>query len=362
MGILFQEVNVTENKLKIGLLGAGYIANFAHMPTLTRLKNGNLVAVCDEDIVQAQSSALKFNIPHAYVNLNEMLEKEHLDLVDICLPPQKHAEVLLKIIEQGINCLVEKPLTVTTADADKVIALAAKNKVHLNVIHNYSVVPAIQRAKAMVNKGMIGEIVGVHINHFVLPHERYLKPEHWCHGLPGEYFSDLAPHLAMLLVEFLGPANRVTSVVRKINVSRPLRFDELRVIVWTPKGIGTIDCSLNCPSFTTTIDIIGMKGQINVDGDYQTVVLHRAVGHRMSAFSRGALGVNDIISRLSALTKTSANVLIGNYRPLTYGHGYLIENCVRALQGEGEYPITTYNARESVHLLELAFEQVERQL
>jgi predicted dehydrogenase len=349
---------MTENKSAIGLLGAGYIANFAHLPTLSRLKNGNLVAVCDEDMLQAQMTALRFNIPHVYASLAEMLEKERLDLVDICLPPQKHTEVLLKIIEQSINCLVEKPLTVTTADADKVIALAAKNKVQLNVVHNYSVVPAIQRAKAMVTQGMIGEIVGIHINHFVLPHERYLKPEHWCHELPGEYFSDLVPHLAMLLVEFLGPANRATSVVRKINANRPLRFDELRVIAWTPKGIGTIDCSLNCPSFTTTVDIIGTKGQITTDGDYQTVVLHHAVGHRMSAFSRGVLGVNDIVSRTSALTKTTANVLAGNYRPLTYGHGYLIENCLRALQGEGEYPISTYNARESVHLLELAFEHV----
>ena len=345
-------------KINIGVVGAGYIANFAHLPPLSRLREANLIAICDQDITKAKMVAEEFSIPKVYSSLEEMLSSEHFDLVDVCLPPQEHSNALVKILEHGINCLVEKPLTVTTDDADAVISLAQQNKLNLYVIHNYSVIPAVLRAKKLVAKGAIGEIEGLHINHFVLPHLRYLEPKHWCHELHGKYFSDLAPHLAMLLVECLGPVNSVDAVASKLSTDSPLRFDELHITAHTPKALGTITCSLNCPSFIFTMYIIGTKGAIHLSGDYHAVVHYRPTGHYLSAWSRGMVGVRDIITRTSALIRTSAGVLTGRYTPLTQGHRYLIQHCLWALQGKGSYPIDTFNAREAVRLLEMAFQQI----
>ncbi len=350
---------MTARKISVGVVGAGYIANFAHLPPLSRLHEANLTAICDQDIIRAQKVAKQFSIPKVYSNLEEMLSNERLDLVDICLPPQKHKDALLKALEHGLNCLVEKPLTVTTADADTVISTARENKVNVYVIHNYSVVPAVLKAKTMVAKGVIGEVTGVHINQFVLAHERYFEPNHWCHSLPGEYFSDLAPHLAMLLVEFLGPVNKVETIVAKVSSNSPLRLDELRIIAQTPKALGTIACSLNCPSFIFTMDIVGTQGAIHLSGDYQAVVYCRPVGHYMSAWARGLVGVRDILTRTAALARTSAGVLVGKYAPLTMGHSYLIQRCLWALQGKGNYPIDTSKTREAVRLLEMAFQEIK---
>ncbi len=350
---------VTARRISVGILGAGYIANFAHLPALSQLREASVIAICDEDLAKAQSAAEQFGIPNVYSSLEEMLSNGHLDLVDICLPPDKHKDALVKTLEHRVNCLVEKPLTVITADADAVISLAQENGEAVYVTHNYSAVPAVLRAKELVAGGAIGQIVGVHINHFVRPMPRYLDPNHWCHNLPGEYFSDLAPHLAMLLVEFLGPVSKVEAVAMKLSPDSPLRLDELRVIAQTPKAIGTINCSLNCPSVTLTMDIVGTQGAIHVSGDYQAVVHYRPTSSEMSAWARGLVGVRDILARTSALARTSGNVLIRRYTPVTQGHRYLIQRCLWALQGKGNYPIDTSQAREAVRLLEMAFQQIE---
>ena len=350
---------MTAKKVSVGVVGTGYIATFAHLPSLSQLPEAKLNAICDQDIVKARNVAKRFNVPMVYSSLDEMLSNEKLDLVDICLPPQQHKQAILEVLNRHINCLVEKPLAVTTADADAIISAAQENKVNVYVTHNYSVVPVISQAKRIVAEGAIGKVIGVHIEQFVLPHERYFEPNHWCHSLPGEYFGDIAPHLAMLLVEFIGPVTEVTARSAKLSDS-PLRFDELRLIARTPKALGTITCSLNCPSFLFAMDIIGDQGAIHLSGDYQALAYYPPVGHYVSAFTRGMNGVKDIMSRVIALTRTSLGVLTGRYSTLTYGHRYLIQRCLLTLQGKDNYPVDTLNAREAVNLLELAFKQLER--
>lgn len=344
-------------EIRVGIVGSGYIANFAHLPAFSKIPYAKLCAICDKDIKKAEEVARRFRIRGVYDVLEEMLSKEDLELVDICLPPQEHKRAIMEVLERGINCLVEKPLTVTVEEADEVIALAQKKGVGLYVIHNYSAVPAVRKAKNLVKQGKIGEIVGVHINHFVIPHERYFPQDHWCHSLPGEYFGDLAPHLAMLLVEFMGPAEEIKATAARLS-SYPFRFDELRITARNSKALGTIACSLNSPTFIFTMDIIGTKGTIHVSGDYQAVICYTPQSHFASAFERGLIGVRDILTRVKALIHTSVGFLVGRYKPLIYGHRYLIEQSILAIKGKGKYPIDLFEAREAVRLLQEVFKQI----
>lgn len=262
----------------------------------------------------------------------------------------------MKALGKGLPCLVEKPLTVATADADAVIALAREKGLSLHVIHNYSAIPAVLRAKALVAEGVIGRVVGVHINYLAPSAPRHLDPEHWCHSLPGDYFSEVGPHLTMLLVEFLGPVCGVESVVTKASSHPSVRVDELRLIARAQEGLGTITCSLNCPSRIMTLDIWGTGGAIHVNGDYQAVVRRGPIDSSMNAWARGLTGAKDIMARTTALAWTSANVLARRYAPETQGHRYLIQRSLRSLLGKGTYPIDTSLAREAVKVLEGAFE------
>jgi predicted dehydrogenase len=287
-----------------------------------------------------------------------MLGREELDLVDICVPPDRHRDVLVRVLEKDFPCLVEKPLTITTVDADAVIGVANSRRVPLFVIFNYSFIPGIMKAKKLVAKGAVGEVVSVHVNHGVPWPPRHLKPDHWCHNLPGDYFSELGPHLAMLLMEFLGPAQEVKALALKRTNLPHVRMDELHILARCGGAAGSISCSLNCPSRLLTVDILGTEGALHVDGNSQAVVRYGPLDSSMNAWARGMAAARDISTRATALAGTAAGVLSGQYQVETYGHRYLIQRCLRALRGQQEYPVDVGKARETVRLLELAFAEV----
>jgi predicted dehydrogenase len=288
-----------------------------------------------------------------------MLNGEELELVDICVPPHRHRDILSKALANGLPCLVEKPITVTTADADAVIALAEKKGVPIFVIHNYSYIPGILKGKRLIAKGAIGRVISVHISHGVPWASRHLEASHWCHDLPGDYFSEVGPHLAMLLAELLGPVQEVKAMVTKLSDLPQVRFDELRIIARFDGALGSIVCSLNCPSRLMTIDILGTEGAIHVDGNSQAVVRYGPIDSSMNAWARGMSALRDIVSRATALAVTAASVLAGRYQLEIQGHRYLIQQCLKALRGEGRYPVDLRTAREAVRLLEMVFERVE---
>ena len=112
--------------LKIGIVGCGGISG-VHVPGWNKLEDCEIVAICDV----RQEMMDKYPGPRQYLNFDEMLENEELDIVDICLPTYLHAEYSMKAMEKGINVLCEKPVSLNREDVKKVYACAEKNGVTL---------------------------------------------------------------------------------------------------------------------------------------------------------------------------------------------------------------------------------------
>ena len=72
-------------KLRVGIIGAGNIAQNAHLPVYQERKDVEVVAIADWNLERAQEAAKKFHIPHAYQNVEELLAAEEIDYVDICV-------------------------------------------------------------------------------------------------------------------------------------------------------------------------------------------------------------------------------------------------------------------------------------
>ena len=98
-------------KLKVGIVGAGNIANSAHLPAYQKLKDiVEVVAIADIVPERAKASAEKFAIPHYYASVEELLANEDVDYVDICTWTAAHAPVCIAAAKAGKNILCEKPL------------------------------------------------------------------------------------------------------------------------------------------------------------------------------------------------------------------------------------------------------------
>lgn len=133
------EKTKTPKKMRFGVIGAGKIGNF-HIRTLAKMPEVELIGVSDVNLVQAQSRAWEHNTV-AYKQFSDLLPQ--VEALVVAVPTEFHYEIAAKAMEAGVHCMVEKPITNSEADARKLLELAEKNKVVLQVGHVERFNPAV---------------------------------------------------------------------------------------------------------------------------------------------------------------------------------------------------------------------------
>jgi predicted dehydrogenase len=359
-----------KRKINVALVGCGYIAENVHLPLLTNHKSARVVAVCDVNRERAISIADKFGIAKAYDDFEDMLEKcNAIDIIDICTPPQTHGELIKKSLKRGYPCIVEKPFTLTTKEAEEVIDLSKKTGLKVYVIHNYSFVPCMRKAKSMVLKGKLGRIKLVETSYFTdIRKERYYDATHWTHELPaGILSSEITPHLVMLLLDFLDKIVEAKVLFAKSNLNSHTSAEELKMILISNDGAtGHLSLSFNSPMIYHALNIFGDKGLLFIDFLTQTTVFHRIPSDisitdqiSKSKFIRGRWAVEDVMWRLTSLLNVGVRTAFGRYKMLAEGHRFLFQRCFEDLNSLSHYPADINKCYEVVRLLNVIYAKAE---
>jgi predicted dehydrogenase len=144
-------------KVKIGIIGLGSIAQLVHLPNLLKLENAELTAVAEVKKNRLNTIADKFNVAERYSDYNEMLEKSDIEAVIIATPTNTHKDIAIDCINAGKDVLVEKPLARTFAEAKAVVEAARKSKRKLMVGMNLRYRPDTMLLRSIVSSGEIGE-------------------------------------------------------------------------------------------------------------------------------------------------------------------------------------------------------------
>ena len=149
--------------VKVAVIGCGLIGQWHHIPSLCKIKDAELVAICDKNPELAKRVAQKFNISRYYTDSTEMFGREKLDMVDICTPPQSHLALSIQAMDKGCHVLVEKPITLSLKEFDELKNVAKSHNVKLCQVHNKLFEPIMIKALSMVSQGGIGDLVGLDI-------------------------------------------------------------------------------------------------------------------------------------------------------------------------------------------------------
>ncbi len=334
---------MTRKTLRIGIVGCGVVARI-HISAIRRIRHAEVVAVCDVNQGLAEEMARRFNIGSYYAGLPELLSGAKLDVVHVTTPPQTHPAVCTQAMEAGCHVLVEKPMALTVAEADKMIATARTAKVRLCVVHNLQFASMVLKAKSMVGKGLIGDIVAMNITDCV-PRDGDLmrNKQHWCHRLPGGIFGEMLPHPIYLALHFLGKLE--TAAVHAWNISgdESMVADELRVTLKGKGGIATIAASVNGPSDVFAADIFGTGGSLYV----QNGVVIRRLPRTTAPASRAKENLLTASQLLTGTASAALRAALGRYHD---GHYTEIRSFIAALQDGTELPVTLDEAREVTRL------------
>jgi predicted dehydrogenase len=146
------------NKIKVGIVGSKFAADF-HADSYSRNPLVSVTAVAAID--NLEPFAKKWKIPRVYEDYREMISKEDIDLVSVCLPNFLHHDVVIAAAKAGKHVFCEKPLAITVKDGREMIAVCKKAGVKLFYGEDWCFAPALNRAIAVVNEGGIGKMLYV---------------------------------------------------------------------------------------------------------------------------------------------------------------------------------------------------------
>ncbi len=147
-------------KLRVGIIGCGGIANGKHMPSLRNVKECEMVAFCDLIIERAEAAAKKFGTPDAkvYTDYRKLLEDKTIDVVHVCTQNKAHSYISVDALEAGKHVMCEKPMAINSIEALKMLEAAKRTGKKLTIGYQYRQRPESMYLKNEALAGTFGDI------------------------------------------------------------------------------------------------------------------------------------------------------------------------------------------------------------
>ena len=142
--------------VKVGVLGAGAWAEFAHLPGYKRDPSCELVAIADPMVDRAEAFAKKFEIPHVYASHEELIARDDIDVVDVGTPSATHFELSWAALSAGKHVLCEKPVAYDFMETRRAAELARDMGVKTKLGFTFRYSPAMQYMKELIAGGYVG--------------------------------------------------------------------------------------------------------------------------------------------------------------------------------------------------------------
>ena len=147
-----------KDKVRCGVLGAGWWATYAHIPALLSHPRAELIAIQKNDRDQAQKVATDFGVSYACTTTAELLAIDGLDAVVVSSSPHLHYEQAAAALEAGKHVLIEKPMTFTTSQARHLLELAERHKVQFLISCPWHYTSHAAAAQRLIREGKLGAL------------------------------------------------------------------------------------------------------------------------------------------------------------------------------------------------------------
>ncbi len=253
-------------KIKIGIIGAGKIAERLHLPSYKETKKAEVIAICDVIRNKAERLAKMFNIPNIYTDYKQMIKEGGIDAVSICTPNYLHCEMTVFAANNKKHVLVEKPMALSIKEMKKMINVCKKNNVILMVEQTQRFDPAHEVFRDLVQSGVLGKIIAVRGK---LGHS---GPEFWSDESPwffdkkksgGGATMDVGIHILDLIRFITGKdIDSVSSIMSNL-VKKKLKLEDnvASVIKFKDGTMGIFETSWTTSPYEVTVQVYGEKGK-----------------------------------------------------------------------------------------------------
>lgn len=253
-------------KPRVGILGAGFIADF-HIRPLKMLPV-ELAAVFDPKPERATSLQKKWGIPAVYSDLGRMLGEARLDVVHILAPPPYHKDTAVTCLRAGVDVFLEKPVAVNVAECEELQAVAAQYGRRVGVNHNALFHPAFRRVVREIQSRRIGGVQ--HVTACVNVPLRQLQAGqhgHWMFQKPGNIVLEQAPHPFSQIFMLAGSMLKSSVLVSgrtELNTGVPF-YDTWQISMLCQRATAQCVLSFGKDYLDSWVHVIGQDGTLTAD-------------------------------------------------------------------------------------------------
>lgn len=353
--------------LKVAIVGCGKIAD-AHMQQIQRIKNCEVVGVCDREPLMARQLADRFPVGRCYGELDELLEQTRPDVVHITTPPQGHFAIARQCLEAGCHVYVEKPFTLDEAEAQDLIALATDRRLKIIAGHDDQFSHVARRMRSLIHSGYLGG-APVHME----SHYSYElggsyvaalmgDKQHWVRRLPGKLLHNIISHGIARIAEFLTSdspqviAHGFASPFLKAMGETEI-VDELRVIISEESGATAyFTFSSQIRPAIHQFRVFGPKNGLALDQDEETLVKLR--GARYTSYAAKFLPPVTNSRQQVANLATNIRTFLARDFHMKSGMKFLIESFYRSIVENSPEPISHREILLTARIMDSIFSQI----
>jgi UDP-N-acetyl-2-amino-2-deoxyglucuronate dehydrogenase len=256
-------------EIGFGLVGCGVIAE-TFAAALSGLEGARLVAVHDIDENKGDAFAAAHGTAHVG-SLDALLGHDGIQVLCVCVPSGRHAEVGLAAAEAGKHVVVEKPIDVNLAAARRLVDGAAHAGVSLNVISQQRYNPGVRRAKALLDEGRLGDPLFIQARVPWYRAQAYYDSADWRGTWAldgGGAFMNQGVHYADLLCWLFGEPEVIAAHCANLDHDIEVEDLALAMLRFPGEALGTLVAStVSYPGFSAVLSVNATEGSLElVDG------------------------------------------------------------------------------------------------
>jgi predicted dehydrogenase len=253
--------------LRFGIIGCGRIAP-RHAQSIQQVAGAQLAAVADIIAARAHHLAEEYSA-EAHTNYYELLDRSDIDAVSICVPSGLHAQVAIDAMHAGKHVLVEKPIAITLADADRMIAVSKSSGRTLGVVLQNRYNRPMQTLRRAIDQGKLGSLyLGNCCVRWYRPQSYYEDGWHGTWAMDGGALMNQSIHHIDALQWLMGPVESVNAYTATLAHKMEAEDAGVAIVRFSSGALATIEGStLTWPqNLEGSVAVFGEHGSVKIGG------------------------------------------------------------------------------------------------
>ncbi len=332
--------------LRFAVLGFGNIGQ-RHAQHIAAQSGAALTAICDTDRSKRQMASGNYPQIPVFESLEDLLiSGNKADVLCVCTPNGLHAAHAIAALEAGLHVVVEKPMALSVAECDAMIAAAKKANRQLFAVKQNRYNPPVQAVKTLIENGQLGKVFLVQVNGFWNRNDAYYSQSSWrgTKELDGGCLFTQFSHFVDILYYLNGPVTAAQGIISNYLHRHNTAFEDTGSFTLRAANGATVSFAFTTGAFRKnmegSITVFGEKGTVKIGGQYlNTIEYQQLEGGEITLMDSGKLPNQ-----------------YGAYEGSMSNHDLVIQNVVATLNGHEPMMTTAEEGREVVRIIQLMYD------